>query len=340
MNNKVLSIAVPTYNMEAYLGRCLDSMVNVNEVVDRLEIIVVNDGSKDRSLGIANTYKKRFPESVIVIDKPNGNYGSCVNAALKVATGKYFRIVDADDWVDSEGLESLINKLKNVDVDIVVTGYKKVFLNGIKDEKHISNFPFKNEVLEFESQKLNKADIKDFVMHSLTIRLAHLKDIGYVQTEGISYTDTEYVYYPMISANTIIFLDIILYNYFIGRSGQTVALSSQAKNSYDRFLIVSRMINETTEIPKDCFRKRLQTELLKWVCSSYFWSVLVIQKLTHDNRNALLSLDEEIALRFPVLTGILDKERCLGVKYIRIWHKWHIQPINHHLYIFLRKLFK
>lgn len=228
MNNKVLSIAVPTYNMEAYLGRCLDSMVNVNEVVDRLEIIVVNDGSKDRSLGIANTYKKRFPESVIVIDKPNGNYGSCVNAALKVATGKYFRIVDADDWVDSEGLESLINKLKNVDVDIVVTGYKKVFLNGIKDEKHISNFPFKNEVLEFESQKLNKADIKDFVMHSLTIRLAHLKDIGYVQTEGISYTDTEYVYYPMISANTIIFLDIILYNYFIGRSGQTVALSSQA----------------------------------------------------------------------------------------------------------------
>ena len=98
-----MSICIPSYNMEQYLSRCVDSML-VDEVLDQLEIIIVNDGSKDGTLAIANDYKQRYPQSVVVIDKPNGHYGSCINASLKVATGKYFRIVDADDWVDSQWL--------------------------------------------------------------------------------------------------------------------------------------------------------------------------------------------------------------------------------------------
>lgn len=339
MKDKILSITIPTYNMEAYLGRCLDSMVNASKVLDRLEIIVVNDGSNDRSLDIANTYKERFPESVIVIDKPNGNYGSCVNAALQVATGKYFRIVDADDWVDSDGLCALTSKLDGIDVDIVMTGYTKVFADG-KTEKHIPESKIKEEVLCYESPNLGDLDTRDFVMHSITINRSLLLKIGYTQTEGISYTDTEYVYYPLMKANTIIFFDLYIYNYFIGRDGQTISISSQSKHSYDRYKIVVRMISESSEIKEDGFRKRLQTDLLKWVLSSYYWSVLVIQKLTHENRETLHSLDKLIDTHFPMMVNVLDKERCLGIKYIKIWHKWHIQPINHHLYIMLRKLFK
>ena len=94
---KVLSLCIPSYNMEAYLGRCVDSLL-AEEVIDKLEIIIVNDGSKDRTLEIANAYRDRYPQSVVVVDKPNGHYGSTVNAALKVATGRYFRLLDADDW--------------------------------------------------------------------------------------------------------------------------------------------------------------------------------------------------------------------------------------------------
>ena len=83
--SKLLSICIPSYNMEQYLHRCVDSML-VDEVLEQLEIIIVNDGSKDSTLAIANDYKQRYPQSVVVIDKPNGHYGSCINASLKIAT--------------------------------------------------------------------------------------------------------------------------------------------------------------------------------------------------------------------------------------------------------------
>ena len=92
--SKLLSIIIPTYNMEALLPRCLDSLL-VDGALEQLEAIVVNDGSRDGSLAIANSYKERFPDTVTVIDKPNGNYGSTINAALPVAKGKYVKVLDA-----------------------------------------------------------------------------------------------------------------------------------------------------------------------------------------------------------------------------------------------------
>ena len=129
--SKVLSICIPSYNMEKYLNRCVDSML-VEEVLDQLEIIIVNDGSKDGTLAIANDYKQRYPQSVVVIDKPNGHYGSCINASLKVATGKYFRTVDADDWVDSKALVEFVHTLSKIDVDCVCTKYATRWDGGMK----------------------------------------------------------------------------------------------------------------------------------------------------------------------------------------------------------------
>ena len=113
MSNKVLSVVIPTYNMVSYLRRCLDSVTR-SDVPDSLELIVVNDGSTDSSLAIMQEYAKERPDIVNIIDKPNGHYGSCVNAALKVATGKYFRILDADDWFDTDGLIKLLNEIENI----------------------------------------------------------------------------------------------------------------------------------------------------------------------------------------------------------------------------------
>ncbi len=96
---KLLSLIIPTYNMEALLPRCLDSLL-VPETLERLEVMVVNDGSKDGSLAVANRYKERFPQTLTVIDKPNGNYGSTINVALPVAQGKYVKVVDGVAWLE------------------------------------------------------------------------------------------------------------------------------------------------------------------------------------------------------------------------------------------------
>ena len=223
---KVLSICVPSYNMEKYLNRCVDSMI-VPEVLDQLEIIIVNDGSTDGTLAIANKYKEEYPQSVVVIDKPNGHYGSCVNASLKVAPGKYFRSVDADDWVDSGALAEVVNKLSEIDVDCVCT---KRTVHNFNDNTIIDD---ENPDVKFEdSLDLNreKFPIQYLRMHNLTYALSLLQRIHYTQTEGICYTDTEYTYTPLSCAQHVALVDISLYQYFVGRGDQSMSQTVLKKN--------------------------------------------------------------------------------------------------------------
>lgn len=117
--NKVLSISISAYNQERHLDRCIESLIIPS--VDELEIFVVNDGSKDRTSEIAHRWAEKYPQSVFAIDKENGHAGSCHNVTLKSATGKYYRILDGDDYYDTEALESFVQKLKHADADMVIS---------------------------------------------------------------------------------------------------------------------------------------------------------------------------------------------------------------------------
>lgn len=120
--NKLLTIAVPAYNMELYLKRCLDSIL-LPKLQNSLEVILINDGSKDNTLSIARHYEKQYPEMLQVIDKTNGGWGSAINCAIQEAIGKYFKILDADDWFDSKALVDFVSLLENIDVDLVATSF-------------------------------------------------------------------------------------------------------------------------------------------------------------------------------------------------------------------------
>ena len=104
---KIVSIVVPTYNMENYLRKDLESLI-ISEGLENVEVIVVNDGSRDKSLDIATEYAEKYPYVFRIIDKPNGNYGSCINAALRIASGKYIKIMDADDSFDTDNFKTLV----------------------------------------------------------------------------------------------------------------------------------------------------------------------------------------------------------------------------------------
>ena len=118
---KLLSIVVPTYNMEKYLPRCLDSLLLSEDEMSKMEVLVINDGSRDSSLQIAQEYENLYPQTFRVIDKENGNYVSCVNRGLQEASGKYIKILDADDSFSNEVFDDFISYLKQEDVDL--TGY-------------------------------------------------------------------------------------------------------------------------------------------------------------------------------------------------------------------------
>ena len=120
---KVLTVVVPTYNMEKYLDRCLTSLIVDDDKMALLEVLVVNDGSKDRSSEIAHSYEARYPNTFKVIDKENGNYGSCINRGVTAVTGKYFRILDADDWYSTDALQSFTSKLMSIEADMVPSSF-------------------------------------------------------------------------------------------------------------------------------------------------------------------------------------------------------------------------
>lgn len=106
---KLLTITVPCFNSESYLKRCLDSLVMGGKDV---EIIVVNDGSTDRTGEIAESYAKRFPDLVTAVHKENGGHGSGVNTGLRLASGKYFKVVDSDDWLEEDAYRELLKQIK------------------------------------------------------------------------------------------------------------------------------------------------------------------------------------------------------------------------------------
>lgn len=204
--------------MEALLAKDLQSLI-IADRPERLQVIVVNDGSKDGTLAIARDYERRYPQVFTVIDKPNGNYGSCINAGLKVAEGKYVKILDADDSVDTSAFSDLVDCLEAVDADVVINDYQKVYTGG-KREDFEFDFP--------PRKSLNIADLysettfSSILLPALTYRTSILKEMGYCQTEGISYTDTEWCYAPMTQMSTLYYFNRPVYLYLMGREGQTM----------------------------------------------------------------------------------------------------------------------
>lgn len=228
MNDKILSLIVPTYNMEKYLRRCLDSVTR-SDVPCSLEVVIVNDGSKDSSLEIAREYEKKRPDIVVVVDKPNGNYGSCVNAALPIVRGKYVKMLDADDWYETDGFITLLNNLDSVDCDMFITHHKWSFVDGSSVPlKYSSNWQ-SNRVYDV-NEVFASDEFKRLQTHQIAFRTSLIRDMKYYQTEGISYTDAEWTYKPLYNVKKVAFFDCSVYCYFVGRAGQTMDSSVIAKS--------------------------------------------------------------------------------------------------------------
>ena len=150
---KILSVAIPAYNVEKYIQRCLITFIE-ESIMNDLEVIIVNDGSTDRTPEIVLEYTNRYPETFKLVNKKNGGHGSAVNTGIQYSTGKYFRVVDGDDWVDTDDLVELIQSLKKTDVDAVSMHYHRVnMITGARDEVRENNVQF-GKVYRFKDLKI------------------------------------------------------------------------------------------------------------------------------------------------------------------------------------------
>jgi glycosyltransferase involved in cell wall biosynthesis len=221
---KKISFVVPCYNSEDYMERCIDSLLVGKEDV---EIIIVNDGSKDKTGKIADRYQKKYPTIVKAIHKENGGHGSGVNTGIKNATGKYFKVVDSDDWLDKDALIKLLDKINEMEsnkneADLIVCNYVYDHLYENKQRTMSFNNVFKeNEICTWND--LGHFKVSQYmIMHSLIYKTKVLKKSKVVLPEHTFYVDNIVAYQPLFSVESIMYLNIDLYHYFIGREDQSV----------------------------------------------------------------------------------------------------------------------
>lgn len=310
---KTLSIIIPTYNMETLLPRCLDSLL-IKENLDKLEVWVVNDGSKDRSSEIAHQYEAKYPGIFNVIDKPNGNYGSCINAALPKCTGKYVKILDSDDYFLTDNFAGMVCKMQEVDVDL--------FLSNVKSFGTIERTDNVPRTASGEVLPISGFKAKYLAMHQIAYRTELLKNIGYKQTEGISYTDTEWDYFPMFHVQNFYYMNEVVYMYFNGRAGQTMAPDVIARNTSQFETIMRRMLNHYDSFDKSCLKPEMLTYLdfRNWAICSHVYRGYVLHNPSNANFKKVKAIDDDIRTSNHTLYNSIGElsTTFLGIKYKHI----------------------
>ena len=222
---KLLSFAIPCYNSAEYMEHCINTVLAGG---DEVEVIIVDDGStKDNTYEIAKRYEKEYPDIVKAVHQENGGHGEAVNTGLKHATGRFFKVVDSDDWVDEEALYKILDVLKTFEneekqVDMLLANYVYE-KEGMEHKKVIE---YKNVLPQEEIFGWN--DVKHFhlgqyiLMHSVIYRTAMLKLSQLELPKHTFYVDNIYVYYPLPFVRKVYYLDVDFYRYYIGREDQSV----------------------------------------------------------------------------------------------------------------------
>ena len=239
---KILTVIVPVYNTEKYIKRCLDSLDN-KEINDKLEVLVVSDGSKDNAINIAKEYSKRLPDTFKIIEKENGGHGSTINKGLELATGKYFRVLDSDDWVDNVNFVEFVKRLEDQDADLVVTDYSKEFIYEGKSEKIVYKNLEPNKKYIFDKFDLNILNGEYFVMATSTYKTEVLRKSNLKLMEKTFYVDMQYNVVPIPYVNSFVYFDLDIYRYFIGRLDQSVNTASFVKNHLNHDKVVKYLID-------------------------------------------------------------------------------------------------
>lgn len=262
---KVLSVAIPCYNSEAYMARAVDSLLPAG---DDIEIIIVNDGSTDTTKEIAEEYERKYPAIVRVVNQENGGHGEAVNTGLRHASGLYFKVVDSDDWVEEQALFQILEKLREFvesgeRIDMLISNY--VYEKLEKKKQKVIDYrsclpvdrPFGwSEVGHFRSSQ-------NILMHSVIYRTKLLRDCGLELPKHTFYVDNIFVYQPLPAVSKLYYLDVDFYRYYIGREDQSVN-EQVMMGRIDQQIKITKIMIDSHDLTK-IRRKQLRKYMAKYL---------------------------------------------------------------------------
>lgn len=274
---KLLSVAIPCYNSEAYMRNCIHSLLAGGEEV---EIIIVDDGSRDGTAAIADEYAEKYPTIVKAVHQENGGHGEAVNAGLCNATGLYFKVVDSDDWVSISAYKEILKTLEKLAgakpmVDMLISNfvYEKEGVKRKKVMSYRSAFP-QDQVFTWDDVKfLHKGQY--ILMHSVIYRTKLLRECGLELPKHTFYVDNIFVYHPLPHVKYLYYLDVNFYRYFIGRSDQSVNEKVMI-GRIDQQLKVNRIMIDDYKLSDP---RQVQNRKLRHYMKNYLEIIMVVSSI-------------------------------------------------------------
>lgn len=296
MNTKILTISIAAYNVEDTLRKTLDSF-NDKRVLDDIEVLIIDDGSQDDTKKIALEFEKKMPKTFKYIEKENGGHGSTINKGIELASGKYFKVVDGDDWVDTKVLVKFVELLKTINSDLVLTNHCEVYSDN---QKKVNLVHGMEENKEYTWK--DDFNIKRVVLHTLTIKTKLLKENNVRITENCFYVDVEYVIWATYLANTITYFNIYLYMYRMGNINQSVSKKNMLKNVkmqekvsyqlvrlYDKFLLSRKMNSKKEETIFNTFKRSVGSTMRTYLLENSSLARKNIKKFDLNIKNISLT---------------------------------------------------
>ena len=273
--HKVVTFGIPSYNAAKDIDRCVTSILEGSKYAADIEIIIVNDGSKDETAAMADEWVARYPGIVRVVHQVNGGHGMAVLAGLREACGTYYKVVDSDDWLDAEALSTMLSILRGFEeramrVDLFISNYvyEKVF-EGTRNAVNYRMALPRKKVFGWEDVGRFRPD-QNLLMHSLCYRTDVLRAAHLPMPPHTFYVDNIYAYVPLPRCETLYYADIDLYRYFIGREGQSVNEATMVKRLDQQFRI-TRIMMEAFHLYDDVPQPRLRAYMM-----GYFTMMMAI----------------------------------------------------------------
>lgn len=315
-----VSVVVPVYNVEKYLRQCLDSIVG--QTLANIEIILINDGSKDGSLKIINEYAQK-DNRIKVIDKPNEGYGKTMNRGLEAATGEYVGIVESDDWIESDMFETLYGLAKSHALDAIKSRYIPFDDNTGQDERISDMAEYDAGQVINPRQNLSVFFIVPSIWSAIYKRdFLKNNNIKFLETPGASFQDTAFNFKVWAMAEKVYLTMKPLLHYRVGHVAQSVKSQDKVFCVCDEFREIERYMGSYPER-----FKKLEKIFNRLKFNTYYWN---LGRLDGENKEVFRKrMQEELtpALKSKVLdlSDLPSKNRLklLKVVYPRsIWLKF------------------
>ena len=321
VTQKMLTVCIPAFNMQDYLERNVMSMVEASHAA-LLDILIVDDGSTDETLLLAQRLEGQYPGIVRCVQKDNGHYGSAVNCAMRCALGRFFKIIDADDTVDSHALDILLEFLcgEAFEADVVLTDYVLHFDNAQNDEEEEKYFPATNILASGQVVDFSSLVIETQLMHAVCFRTELLQANGITLDERTAFTDEEFAVYPMPFVHTIGYCAAPVYRYHVGREGQSISAAQLDKTIDQNAFVTEQILSWYESLDNGLFSQAHFDYIAQKVCDVVVTHIRkrMIAAGSHGYKDYVRSLDERICkdAKLKQLVRLRSLKLCRATGYI------------------------